>query len=334
MKGWIYVITNQAMPGLVKVGYSTKDPELRAGELNHTGSPHPYLVEYELLIDEPYQVEQKTHRLLSSKREAKEWFRCSPEEAVVAIKQSAGNGAITETYKRAERARAEALHQQQLQKKEEQLKQQQAEQKIENRLVAEEAAIRQKYQQVLETECPLDQQWIIWLLCLVGTIFGVLSAWLNIPDSGAFIVAVIAGLISYPFIKNHFEEKREQTLSYMAFEKQRDKELAVVRAKVTSEVLVKIEPSNNLPADTLAKLKKFVGTEVDEVEIAKGTIRVEEVIGGLLTTADCRKIAIGTKVKMAVNAPKQNVINMIAKSYPGIITDRMAANIFDALAEP
>ena len=114
------------MPGLVKVGYSTKDPELRAGELNHTGSPHPYLVEYELLIDEPYQVEQKTHKLLSTKREAKEWFRCCPEEAVAAIKQIAGNGIITETYKRAERAKAEALHQQELRKREEQLKQQQA----------------------------------------------------------------------------------------------------------------------------------------------------------------------------------------------------------------
>lgn len=79
------------MSGLVKVGYSTKDPEIRASELNNTGAPRPYLVEYDLLIDEPYQVEQKTHRLLSSKLEAKEWFRCSLEEAIAAIKQIAGN---------------------------------------------------------------------------------------------------------------------------------------------------------------------------------------------------------------------------------------------------
>ena len=26
LKGWIYVISNKALPGLVKVGYSTKDP--------------------------------------------------------------------------------------------------------------------------------------------------------------------------------------------------------------------------------------------------------------------------------------------------------------------
>ena len=96
----------------------------------------------------------------------------------------------------------------------------------------------------------------------------------------------------------------------------------------------KTDFSDNLPADTRAKLKKFVGKDVDEMEIARCTQKVEKIISGLVKTDDYRKIAIATKVKMAVNAPKQNVINMITNSYPGIITDRMAANIFDALAEP
>jgi len=79
MKGWVYVITNRAMPGLVKVGFSTKYPDMRAKELDHTGSPHPYQVEYEMLIEEPFHIEQKTHKRLSSKREGKEWFKCSIE---------------------------------------------------------------------------------------------------------------------------------------------------------------------------------------------------------------------------------------------------------------
>ncbi|WP_295427803.1 GIY-YIG nuclease family protein [uncultured Thiodictyon sp.] len=33
MKGFVYVMSNKAMPGLVKIGYSTKHPELRAEEL-------------------------------------------------------------------------------------------------------------------------------------------------------------------------------------------------------------------------------------------------------------------------------------------------------------
>lgn len=86
MKGWGYVISNKARQDLVKVGFSTKAPELRAAELNHTGSPHPYVIEYEMLIENPNESEQKTHQLLFSKRKAKEWFRCSAEEAVAAIK--------------------------------------------------------------------------------------------------------------------------------------------------------------------------------------------------------------------------------------------------------
>ncbi len=45
VRGWVYVITNAAMPGLVKVGYSLKDPSLRARGLGNTGAPHQYEVE-------------------------------------------------------------------------------------------------------------------------------------------------------------------------------------------------------------------------------------------------------------------------------------------------
>lgn len=86
IRGWVYVITNKAMPGLIKVGYSTKDPHLRAGELNHTGSPHPYSVEYDVLVRNPKDIESKIHSSLSNKREGKEWFRCSAIEAIETIR--------------------------------------------------------------------------------------------------------------------------------------------------------------------------------------------------------------------------------------------------------
>ncbi len=47
-RGWIYIITNKAMPGLLKIGFSTKDPLLRAKELANTGSLHAYVVEYDV----------------------------------------------------------------------------------------------------------------------------------------------------------------------------------------------------------------------------------------------------------------------------------------------
>lgn len=89
VRGWVYVITNKAMPGLHKVGFSTKDPVLRAEELGHTGAPHPYAVVYDALVENAYDVEQGVHRLLNDKREGKEWFRCSMDDAIEAIQKIA-----------------------------------------------------------------------------------------------------------------------------------------------------------------------------------------------------------------------------------------------------
>jgi hypothetical protein len=99
MKGWVYVITNQSMPNLVKVGYSTKDPGLRAKELYSTGVPHYYVVEYDALLNEPYEIEQKVHKLLKGCIENKEWFRCDVIKAVATIRQVAGGTIMHESIK-------------------------------------------------------------------------------------------------------------------------------------------------------------------------------------------------------------------------------------------
>jgi hypothetical protein len=98
IKGWVYVISNRAMPGIIKVGYSTKDPALRAQELSHTGSPHPYSVQYETLVWDPYSLEQRVHKMLYSKLEGKEWFRCTIEEAIAAIRAAYTDCFIFENY--------------------------------------------------------------------------------------------------------------------------------------------------------------------------------------------------------------------------------------------
>lgn len=97
VKGWVYVISNAAMPGILKIGFSLKDPMLRAQELANTGSPHPYEVEYEVLIENPREVEQLAHKLLQKKLEGKKWFRCSLEEAIHSIKSVAKSPVILET---------------------------------------------------------------------------------------------------------------------------------------------------------------------------------------------------------------------------------------------
>ena len=96
MRGWVYVISNKAMPGLLKVGFTLKDPALRARELGQTGVPHPFVVDYEVMVEHPRHVEQRIHSKLAHVRERKEWFRCTLPEAVGAIRALVGDGALLE----------------------------------------------------------------------------------------------------------------------------------------------------------------------------------------------------------------------------------------------
>lgn len=86
MKGYVYIISNKAMPGIFKIGFTLKDPALRAKELDSTGVPYPFIVEYEILVDEPHALEQRVHKSLRAQREGKEWFRCSFTQAVQTIR--------------------------------------------------------------------------------------------------------------------------------------------------------------------------------------------------------------------------------------------------------
>jgi hypothetical protein len=85
-RGWVYVLSNKAMPGLLKIGFSSKDPLERALELEGTGVPHPFVVEYDVLTRSARTIEQATHAILADFREGKEFFRMAVSEAVLAIR--------------------------------------------------------------------------------------------------------------------------------------------------------------------------------------------------------------------------------------------------------
>lgn len=86
MKGWIYIISNKAMPSVIKIGWSSKDPKERAQELG-TGAPFPYTVEYEALLDNPKEVEKLAHEMLAFVKAGKEWFECDVPVAMKAVKK-------------------------------------------------------------------------------------------------------------------------------------------------------------------------------------------------------------------------------------------------------
>jgi hypothetical protein len=86
-RGWVYVMTNEAMPNLVKVGFTLKDTELRAQELSNTGVPGKWIVKYEVFVIHPRDVEQKVHKLLSEYLHSKEFFTCPVQVAIAAIEE-------------------------------------------------------------------------------------------------------------------------------------------------------------------------------------------------------------------------------------------------------
>lgn len=88
-KGFVYVLTNRSMPGLVKVGYTMKVPTERAVELGTTGVPTPFQVEYYCLVEDPDQLETIVHQALVSSRTNidREFFRIEVKDAIAAIER-------------------------------------------------------------------------------------------------------------------------------------------------------------------------------------------------------------------------------------------------------
>ena len=54
MAGWVYVLSNEFMPGIYKIGMTTTSPATRAKELSSaTGVPAPFKIEAAYHCDDP-----------------------------------------------------------------------------------------------------------------------------------------------------------------------------------------------------------------------------------------------------------------------------------------
>lgn len=92
MAGFIYIMSNQAFPDLLKIGKSKKDPtQDRVAELNQTGVPEPFRVEYYAFVENEDALENLTHQHLSAKRPNKkrEFFKVDCATAINTIRDLA-----------------------------------------------------------------------------------------------------------------------------------------------------------------------------------------------------------------------------------------------------
>ena len=87
--GIIYVLTNPAMPGIVKIGKTNQETvEFRMAQLYNTSVPVPFECAYAAKVDSIDDVEKALHTAFSPSRinSKREFFTIEPEQAIVIIR--------------------------------------------------------------------------------------------------------------------------------------------------------------------------------------------------------------------------------------------------------
>lgn len=59
--GYVYILINHSMPGLLKIGKTIRDCRVRARELSTTGVPTPFQVAFELFSEDHEALERTIH---------------------------------------------------------------------------------------------------------------------------------------------------------------------------------------------------------------------------------------------------------------------------------
>ena len=85
----VYVLTNSAMSGLVKIGKTTHDdPQTRLSQLYTTGVPVPFDIEYACRVPNAAEVEKALHAAFAPQRvnPRREFFEIDAEQAIAILK--------------------------------------------------------------------------------------------------------------------------------------------------------------------------------------------------------------------------------------------------------
>lgn len=94
-RGYVYVLSNPSMPGIVKIGRSKYGGQGRAKDLyrNDTGVAEPFELEFEVMCDDCHHIESACHNRLAEFRvnNGREFFRMTPSQARYVIFETLNN---------------------------------------------------------------------------------------------------------------------------------------------------------------------------------------------------------------------------------------------------
>lgn len=86
VEGFIYLLSNDLMPGIYKIGFTAGNPDKRARELSvQYGLPMPFEVIEFWQTKYPYIIEQRIHTALASYSKAGEFFELDLDDAIETI---------------------------------------------------------------------------------------------------------------------------------------------------------------------------------------------------------------------------------------------------------
>lgn len=97
-KGYVYVLSNPSMAGLVKIGKTTTSPTRRMSELHSTGVPTPFELEFAAEVADCHVSERAAHDALDRYRVSsnREFFKVSVMEALREILPRLGEYEVVE----------------------------------------------------------------------------------------------------------------------------------------------------------------------------------------------------------------------------------------------
>ena len=207
MKGWIYIASMTNTVGVVKIGYTDRDPDKRVNEWGRsTGVPGKAEVQYAALVEDPQHVERAIHRSLSKVREPRgEWFRCDVSDAVASLKKHANVlfeddrvAAAEEANQKIRKAELEAETKKRLAQEESNQKIQKAELEAENtKRVAQEKEERLQKKITLKAEEDYLNALARWRKLPQETLFGYIQILISAPVVVFLVLALVIEFIEF-----------------------------------------------------------------------------------------------------------------------------------------
>lgn len=109
-EGIVYILTNPAMPKLVKIGKTTRGMSARLSELYSTGVPLPFECAYAARVADEGEVERAFHRAFGPNRvnAKREFFEIEPEQAIALLQLIALEDVTPEVRAEADQVDVEA----------------------------------------------------------------------------------------------------------------------------------------------------------------------------------------------------------------------------------